>query len=79
MDFVTLWIRIRIKIVSVFRNFVDPAPYSEYGSGSTQVKIRQIRSKGIRCMTKIHHSKTQLTKNVFRYHDFMGFFKIDLL
>ena len=29
-----LWIR--IQIVFVFSNFVDP--YSEYGSGSTQVK-----------------------------------------
>ena len=30
-----LWIRIRIG--SVFRTFVDP--YSEYGSGSTQVNL----------------------------------------
>ena len=32
-----LWIRIRIG--SVFRSFVDPDPYSEYGSRSTHVKI----------------------------------------
>ena len=30
-----LWIRLRIG--SVFRSFVDPEPYSEYGSGSTHV------------------------------------------
>ena len=35
-------IRIWIQIGSVFRNFVDPDPYSEHGSGSksTQVKIK---------------------------------------
>ena len=38
-----LWIRIQIG--SVLRNFVDQNPYSEYGSGSTQVKIGQIRYK----------------------------------
>ena len=34
-SFPVLWIRIRIG--SVFRSFVDPDPYSEYGS--THVKI----------------------------------------
>ena len=33
------------KIGSVLMNFVDQNPYSEYGSGSTQVKIGQIRYK----------------------------------
>ena len=32
-----LWIRIRIG--SIFRSFLDPDPYSEYGSGSTHVNI----------------------------------------
>ena len=32
-----LWIRIQIG--SVFRTFVDPDPYSEYGFGSRQVNI----------------------------------------
>ena len=33
--------------VSVFSNFVDPDPYSEYGSGSKQIKIGQ--NGGKRC------------------------------
>ena len=28
----------KVQIVSVFRNYVDPDPYSEYGAESTQVK-----------------------------------------
>ena len=32
-----LWIRIRIG--SVFRNFVDPDPYSRYGLGSTHLNV----------------------------------------
>ena len=32
-----LWIRIQIG--SVFSNLLDPDPYSEYGSGSTPVKV----------------------------------------
>ena len=28
----------RIRIGSVFSNFVDPDPYSKYGSGSTQLR-----------------------------------------
>ena len=36
-----LWIQIQIGFV--FSNFEDPDPYFEYGSGSTQVKMVQIR------------------------------------
>ena len=32
-------LRIRIQIGLVLRTFVDPDPYSEYGSGSTQVNL----------------------------------------
>ena len=45
---VVLWIRIQIG--SLFRNFVDPDPYSEYrsGSGSTQEKIIHfLEAKGV--------------------------------
>ena len=34
-----LWIRILSRIGSVFRSFLDPDPYSEYGSGSTHANI----------------------------------------
>ena len=45
-----LWIRIRLGFV--FKSYVDPDPYSEYGSGSTRVNI----------------GETQMSKNFFRWH-----------
>ena len=36
---------IRIRIGSVFRSFVDPDPYSQYGSGSTYVNTYRYRIK----------------------------------
>ena len=49
-----LWIQILIR--SVFRNFVDPDPYSEYGIHTGENGINK-RQKVL--MTKIHHSDTQ--------------------
>ena len=50
-----LWIRIQIR--SVFSNFVDPDPYSEYGFISTQVKKDKLEAQCVvRLTTKIHHS-----------------------
>ena len=47
-----LWIQIQIG--SVFDNLVDLDLYSEHGSGSTQVKIGQIRGK--RCKIELNNS-----------------------
>ena len=44
---------------------LDPDPYSEYGSGSTQVKIGQIIDKMCN-IDDILHLETQQTKNFFQ-------------
>ena len=49
-----------IQIGSVFSNFVEPDPYFEYGSGSTQVKKDRLKAKGWRLETKILPLGTQL-------------------
>ena len=51
---------IRIQIGSVFSKFVEPDPYFEYGSGSTQVKKDRLKAKGWRLETKILPLGTQL-------------------
>ena len=61
------WIRIQ-------NCFVDPDPYSKYGSGTRQVNICRINhklpAKGVRVRynfrTSIHHSETRLFLQAFK-------------
>ena len=50
-----LWIRIQIGYV--FSNFLDLGPYSEFGSGSTQVITDKLEATGVTLKTKIVHSE----------------------
>ena len=51
-----LWIRILIG--SAFRSFLDPDPYSEYGSGSTHANMGKNGGKRLKIL--INNSATQL-------------------